>query len=508
MAAPWQTISAHVKGNMISTKVKLISPLQLTTCFLLIFMFLFLLPTCRNLSGAPITDLSLYLAALKSGPEDPPFANPFEYYQLARAEGKEFNSEHKMSLFAFHYQPFFYILYPLYKLAPYPGTLFFIQALIIASAIFPLYYLAISRFNTRLQLWTVITCFFLYPSVLAAGSAFFPIHLSVGFLIWALFFAERGKHIWFIICLIFTVMLKENCAIISVSFAAYYWLLKKEKAFSICMLIGGIAYFLICTMWVIPHYSPIKSHFFLKHFYHFGKDFPILDTTRSILSDFFSLANIIYLLGLLAPLAFLPLVRTDLWMLNAPTLLQNMTISQNAWWVRLPYGHLSSPLMPFTILAFLEALKRFNNKTVYIICLGFAVATAPFSMPAVWGDQQVIQIIDHINTQIPAEEPICTNIPMLWESAKCQHSLALFPADIDKCKYVAIQYMHAEPTQTKEGEPVKYIFPDWMFTVGNRKEYDASVKVFNENIFTLISQVENGPEYFAIFKRVSPKGKF
>lgn len=162
-----------------------------------------------------------------------------------------------LSHFYVHVSPIYYLLLPFYCLIPYPATLQILQAIILGSAVIPLY--KIAKHHGIPPAVRVIVCGMLlfYPAY--SGGTSYDIHENAfltPLLLWLLYGIDRKSTATVIIASCLTLLIKEDAAVY-VTIIALYVILKaflgagKSKMWELTtgslMFIGSVLWFLLVT---------------------------------------------------------------------------------------------------------------------------------------------------------------------------------------------------------------------------------------------------------------------
>ena len=161
-----------------------------------------------------------------------------------------------LSHFHVHVSPIYYLLLPFYWLVPTPATLQVLQAVVLASAVIPLWKLAK---NHSLNSWTtLLICCLLLVSPAYSGGVSYDIHENAfltPLILWLFYAIERKNTIFTILFSILTLMVKEDAAVYVAVIAIYVLLdgaLHNNHSklhyviTGVCMLLGAIVWF-VCT---------------------------------------------------------------------------------------------------------------------------------------------------------------------------------------------------------------------------------------------------------------------
>ncbi len=175
-----------------------------------------------------------------------------------------------LSHFAVHVSPIYYLLLPFYCLVPGAHTLNLLQALILASAVIPLWKLCRSHGLSALQ--SVLLCLLLLAAPAYAGGTSYDFHENAfltPLLLW-LFYGIRKKNTAFVaVFAILTLLVKEDAAVYVAVTAL--WLLvdsllkpKGKRRWGViaggCMLIFSVAYFLGCVSYLSAYGDGVMTY--------------------------------------------------------------------------------------------------------------------------------------------------------------------------------------------------------------------------------------------------------
>ncbi|MGD2183303.1 DUF2079 domain-containing protein [Lusitaniella coriacea] len=255
------------------------------------------------------------------------------------------------------------ILYPLallYKIAPNVHWLFFVQSIALASGCWLTAQLARQEGLKPPQAEAMAVVYLLYPVVFNLNLFdFHPEVLLVPGLFGAVLAARAGKIGWFCATVGLTLLSK---AVLSLTVAAMgFWLLifEKRRWYGCIALTAGIAWFLIATQVVIPHFSGGEAAGVGRYSFLGDSVFEIILNLflkpGIVLGKIFTLPNLEYLI-----LLFIPII----WGISArhlaplvailPTLAMNLITDLPAQKDLVHQYSLTA--LPFFILAIISAL--------------------------------------------------------------------------------------------------------------------------------------------------------
>ena len=150
------------------------------------------------------------------------FAQMFE--SMARNGTQITTVERNMELshFAIHISPIFYVLLPFYMIFRVPESLLVMQAVLIASGVYPLALIARKFEFSNIQIVFISLAYFFYPTL--TGGAFFDFHenkfLTV-LVLWLLYFIITKRYIWMYVFAALTLGVKEDAFLYVICVAAY-----------------------------------------------------------------------------------------------------------------------------------------------------------------------------------------------------------------------------------------------------------------------------------------------
>jgi uncharacterized membrane protein len=254
------------------------------------------------------------------------FAQMFEYM---RTEGIPYTTcerDELLSHFAIHVSPAFYLLLPVYMIFPSPITLQVLQAIVVASAIFPLYMLCRQKKLPNIVTMFVLITFAFYPAL--AGGTMFDIHENMfltTFMLWLFYFIEKADEkpkAWIGVA-IFTMLVfsvKENTPIYTACIGLYVIFGKKKVVPGIVLFFMSISYFIFAIWFLDTFGRGVMTDSRLGPYAEGGSMPGVIRTIflnpafvlREVFVDSrdggYPPAKILYMLRLMLPLAFLPLI--------------------------------------------------------------------------------------------------------------------------------------------------------------------------------------------------------
>lgn len=235
------------------------------------------------------------------------------------------------SHFAVHVSPIYYLILPFYYIFPNPVTLQIAQAVILASGMIPLYLLCKKFKLPNFVTFAIGICFAFYPAL--SGGCFYDIHENAfltPLILWLFYFIEKEK-LWGILTFSFLIFMVKEDAPIYVAFIAVYMLFgKKQYKRGSVVLVLSLLYFIL-VLWLLKTYGQGAKFDRFDNYNYDGSG--IVAVIKSaiinpayIISQCMTQEKLIFILKMLIPLAFLPLINKNIskFILVGPFVLVNL----------------------------------------------------------------------------------------------------------------------------------------------------------------------------------------
>lgn len=159
---------------------------------------------------------------------------------------------YRLSHFAVHFSPAYYLLLPFYMLFPHPVTLQVLQGMLVTSGMIPVFLIARKYGFSLIHSSLFSAIYALYPAF--TGGCSYDIHencMLPAFLLWLIWAIEREKTIPMFVFATLTLLVKEDAAVY-VAVIGLYLLLsdRSEKTRALGAVIFGAAcvyFFAVCA---------------------------------------------------------------------------------------------------------------------------------------------------------------------------------------------------------------------------------------------------------------------
>jgi uncharacterized membrane protein len=154
----------------------------------------------------------------------------------------------------------FYPLALLYKIYPSVYWLFVVQAIALGIAALPIWYLSLQAGLKTSQAIAVMIAYLLYPLVFNANLFdFHPEVIAVPLLLCAVLVARSGRVWWFCLSIIAVLGCKAVLSLTVAAMGVWLILFEKRRLYGAIALGAGVAWFLIATQVIIPHFSGAEA---------------------------------------------------------------------------------------------------------------------------------------------------------------------------------------------------------------------------------------------------------
>jgi len=228
-----------------------------------------------------------------------------------------------------HFNPIFLLWLPFYALLPSPMTLSVIQVVLVAAAGLVLYALARQSLSPLLSL-AIAVSFYGANAVVGPTLGNFHDYNPLPLLLFSLFLAIEKRWwvlFWAMALLVLTV--REDAGVPLLSVAVYLVLRRRQWKLGIALFAIATAYILLLTSVVMPSFSPdVSQRLIVERFGQYTGGKPatpveaigaILSQPGQILAEIFSRfpKKLYYLVDHWLPLAFVPAIAADAWLLVA-----------------------------------------------------------------------------------------------------------------------------------------------------------------------------------------------
>ncbi len=224
--------------------------------------------------------------------------------------------------FAIHFEPILIPLSLLYLVIPQVKLLLFLQALVVASGAFPAYLLATRRLRQPLWGLLIAALFLVYPPLTAAVvDDFHPEVFAATILLWAFYCLTTRRYRALVLLLALALLCKETLALDVIGIGLFVALFHRRWRLGLGIVAMGaltlaLALALMHTFSPLGH-SPVTGRF----------DGLLHAPAQTLLAMAHDPARLSYLIKLLGPLGFLPLLAPWVAIIALPSAALNLLSS-------------------------------------------------------------------------------------------------------------------------------------------------------------------------------------
>ena len=265
-----------------------------------------------------------------------------------------------ISRFAIHFEPILFPVSLFYLVWPGPTTLLVIQTLVVASGVFPAFWLARLRLRNELAAVGIALLYLLYPAQQQATIfEFHAVTFTAAFLLFTLYFMYTRRTGWLFVFAILSMACKEEIPAVIAIFGLWSMLFQQRYRSGSVLVLLAFGW-LVLTLLMYRLFSPTGHPLLASRYSYLGSG--PLEIARNILLHPFSLfyqhvlehTHRQYLRILLAPAGYLPLVTPWILVLAVPSLAINLFSSDPNQYLGI--FQYSAEIVPVLIFATIEAI--------------------------------------------------------------------------------------------------------------------------------------------------------
>ena len=285
-------------------------------------------------------------------------------WNLARGNGP-YVSLPEMHAWGDHLSPIVYLFVPAAWLMPSAPVLLVGQSLILALGALPVFGIARHRLEDGRPAAAFAILYLVNPSLHGINVRdFHAAALAIPLLLTAIYFAEVGRPWPFAGAIVLTLMCREDAALPVIGLGAWLALGQRRWLAGGATALGALTLLVVDVRWVIPHFRH-EPYVHLWRYRHLGYSLgEIIVTTVThplrTIGGHLTGGRLVYLMALLAPLGFLPLLGGWDLMGALPALAQNLLSSDATL-----YNHRTQYqafVLPFLILAAVAGYTRLATR--------------------------------------------------------------------------------------------------------------------------------------------------
>lgn len=268
-------------------------------------------------------------------------------------------------MFQYHFAVILIPLSLFYILIPHQLTLYIVSSIIIATSVFPLYYLSKNFLKSRYVPYIIVLIFLFYPPFLNVDLEGYAEELfSVPFVLFALYYLVNNKNKLFTFFSLLTLTLRINmtAVVFSLGFLSLFY--KKYKT-GISIMISSVLWLLFIILFINKIFpTPIAKNQtaeqYVWGFYALYGDSPqeiittIVTKPKYVIEQILVKEKGIYFLDLFKPLFFLPLLSPYTYF-AFPIFMQNILTDDGRLFA--VYNYYQASMLPFMFLGLIHAIS-------------------------------------------------------------------------------------------------------------------------------------------------------
>ncbi|MBI3892308.1 MAG: DUF2079 domain-containing protein, partial [Candidatus Wallbacteria bacterium] len=232
--------------------------------------------------------------------------------------------------FGNHFTPIYVLIAPLYWLFATPKTLLLLQAVLLGLGAVPVFGLARVYFESPGAALLFAALYLLHPAVWFAGLYDFHAEAVCGtFLLYAILYLELGMWPQFWVACALAMACKEHVSLVVMMLGLGLMRTPQNRRRGATVAAVGLGVFLITNGVLIPAFAHAASHPYLAERYaHLGTTIPqiawhAVSHPLEVLGTLCTGRHLYYVLCLLGPLLFLPVLALPALAVGVPTFLAN-----------------------------------------------------------------------------------------------------------------------------------------------------------------------------------------
>ena len=269
-----------------------------------------------------------------------------------------------LHLFGDHLSFILLLIAPLYRIWADPRLLLILQTVALAIGAVPVFLIAKEKLSSRILSLALAASYLLYPALeWVNNDHFHPESLATPLLLFAFYSAMRSRYIAFAVFSLVAITAKEDVALVIMLMGIYIGLTGNRKVgFTTATL--SLAWFFVGLKFILPHFNS-AGFFYIQNFSRLGSTpAEVINNTLTkpglVLSIVGQERKLMYLLELLAPMAFFPLMNIETLLIALPTLFSNL-VSQQGYMDSIQY-HYTATIIPFVFVSGILAIEKLGLK--------------------------------------------------------------------------------------------------------------------------------------------------
>jgi uncharacterized membrane protein len=371
-------------------------------------------------------------------------------WNLARGHGP-WVSLPEMHAWGDHFSPIMYLFVPAFWLAPGPVVLLVGQSVALAAGALAVFGIARRRLGDERPAAAFAVLYLVNPSLHGINVRdFHAAALAIPLLLAALHFAEAGRPWLFLGSVLLTLMCREDAALPVMGLGAWLALARRRWLAGGAVAGGALALLAVELRWIIPHFRR-EPYIHLWRYSALGHSLGEIVATMLLrpvrtLGMLVAGRRLLYLVLMLAPLGFLPLLGAWDLVGALPALAENLLASDPVL-----YNHRTQYqafVLPFVMLAAVGGYARLARRqqdrgpavvmvVAFVLSLALASPAANDLAVARWGPDADQRAAYSMLAGIPAAASIAAQDRYVAH-VSMRPLVTVFPVALDRADYVVL----------------------------------------------------------------------
>lgn len=351
----------------------------------------------------------------------------------------------------FHVDPFLLVFVPLFWIRSSPLFLPVVQALAVASAALPVFWLARKQLQSSRAGAHFAFAYLLYPATqfntFTSTSSFHSVAMAVPLVLYAVWFLDEDRLVAFSVVALVAFTTKEEIPLAVGCLGIWYAVRKGRRQFGLSVFAIGLAVTLFDFLWLIPHFSGSGGDPFVSRYGSVGGSpqgmaHKVATDPLAFVHTVATAHKALYLALLLVPFLGLWLLEPLLLLGAAPDLAINLLSNhKDQTWISY---HWTAGIVPFVVAASIFGASRLKRDGAQLSLGVLAVVgvTALYSPLYVLGyDVQalgspLVSAQKHAVGLIPAGVPVSASIWLDGHLAQRRYSYT-FP-EVRRARWIVV----------------------------------------------------------------------
>ncbi|MFQ5521187.1 MAG: DUF2079 domain-containing protein [Candidatus Methylomirabilia bacterium] len=376
-----------------------------------------------------------------------------------------------------HFSPILYLFVPLFILFPSAVYLLITQSMALALGAPVVFTLARRWLGDDRQAFALAGLYLLNPSVHGINlKDFHPQALAVPLLLAAIAAFESRRPFWFMLSVLLTLGTREDAGLAILGLGLWLGLARRRWLWGLWVGALGLAWVFFTTGWLIPFFRE-GPYPHLGRFAHLGGSLGeiLLALLQQPLAPLAALATgdrFVYVLALLAPVGFLPLLKPLDLLPPHPTLVVNL-LSSDPLLVHHRWQYVAY-IVPFLFTAAITGLGRLRERSAeprrgrlaalnprnalglaLLLSLALTSRTLNYFPVARWALADWQRAVHRLMAQVPPGVGVSTHIYLIPHLA-LRSKVFIFPIGLEQSAYVLLypRAPHSDKLVAREGKTV------------------------------------------------------